>query len=781
MKKTTKSILAKSLAIALAFSVAGITPNTEADAASKKPTVTKKVSVKVGAKKTIKVTSKKKVKKTTWSLTKAGKKVVSLSKKKAKSVVVKGKKKGSATLTAKVKVGSKTYKLKTKITVNKKGNSNKTSAPDKTQAPVPSSSSAAVTPAPEESKAPATKEVTLYGGKEPVKYTIDETQTYKLDITALNETTYTSPDKHPSLQDSPNYEDGFIDDKEGVASFTSNRDYNSGITFYVNPCRSESDLVEENGNLAFQNGAKDISEYDFLRISLSSENEMNLRTYSTVETAAGFPGASTSETYEGGWLHEADGIWNDSSSYSAGNQVKDDYIERNVYIRISDLMSKGMNPSNLAAVGISPQGTGVDVEISAIEFVKVKYDVPVTGIAVTTNKDVIANGKTANLEAAITPENATRKIVKWTSSDEKLAKVNYKGVVTAAEEGSGEVTITATATDGSNVTGTIKLTIGESGPVKVVSHDVDLSSKDVVAKGNDGSAAVDVEAQTAEGIQFGKGISMMYVDLSAYLAANKLDLADYDSLKVSFQLKNEDGTDAEASEAGWGKVALAAAANLNGYDGGVKAGWLTAPYVKETKEVSFKEVDKADLATVAGFNFQVEKTAANQYYVITGITLYKDNNVTMDLADAGIVPTGNNGAASVPAEAQTAEGIQFGKGISMMFVDFSKYLSDKGIDLSDYAGIEVSYQLKNADGTDAEAAEATYGKLAIAAAANLNGYDDGVKKGWLTAPFVKEAKTVEFTDIAVADLATVAGFNLQVEKTGAEQYYVINSIRLIAK
>ena len=46
MKKTTKSILAKSMAVAMAFSIVGIAPNVDASAASK-PSVTKKVSVKV--------------------------------------------------------------------------------------------------------------------------------------------------------------------------------------------------------------------------------------------------------------------------------------------------------------------------------------------------------------------------------------------------------------------------------------------------------------------------------------------------------------------------------------------------------------------------------------------------------------------------------------------------------------------------------------------------------------------------------------------------------------
>ena len=54
----------------------------------------------------------KKIKKTTWSLPKKGKKIVSLSAKKKTGVTLKGKKAGKTTLTAKVKVGKKTYKLK---------------------------------------------------------------------------------------------------------------------------------------------------------------------------------------------------------------------------------------------------------------------------------------------------------------------------------------------------------------------------------------------------------------------------------------------------------------------------------------------------------------------------------------------------------------------------------------------------------------------------------------------------------------------------------------------
>ena len=447
MKKTTKSILAKSMAVAMAFSIVGIAPNVDASAASK-PSVTKKVSVKVGSKKTVKVTSKKKVKKTKWSLTKAGKKVASLSGAKATRVVVKGRKAGKATLTAKVTVGKKTYTLKTAITVTKK------TTPDKTSAPATATPAAPTAePTPE---VPTTSEVTLNG----VKYTIDETKTHCLDITELNETCYTSEKWNPSGAD---YDDGFFDEKERNVSFTSNADYNSGVSFYINPVKSEADLTEtESGKFVYENGAKDVSDYDFLRIELASENEVNLRTYSEIDPSVGFPGNNTTEDYEGNWLHEnQETLWSDTCAYSAGKQANDDRVKRVAYIPVKRLIDQGMNPATLTAIAICPQSSGCEVTIYDIDFVKVNYDVPVTGIEVTSNKTGIANGKSANLTATVKPENATRQIVKWSSSDEKLATVNYKGKVTAAEEGEGKVTITATATDGSGVTGSIEIIIGE--------------------------------------------------------------------------------------------------------------------------------------------------------------------------------------------------------------------------------------------------------------------------------------------------------------------------------
>ncbi len=143
MKQSSKRLIAKGLSLTLALTMFNVAvPNVKA---AKKPTLTKKVTVKVGKKKTVKVKFKKKIKKTKWTLTKKGKKFVSLSKKKKKSVVVKGKKKGTATLTAKIKVGKKTYTKKCKITVEKAAKPNVT--PKVTAKPTPVNTSK-VTPTP---------------------------------------------------------------------------------------------------------------------------------------------------------------------------------------------------------------------------------------------------------------------------------------------------------------------------------------------------------------------------------------------------------------------------------------------------------------------------------------------------------------------------------------------------------------------------------------------------------------------------------------------------------
>lgn len=631
MKKSIKSVLAKSLAVAMAFSLAGITPNTSSEAAAKKPTLTKKVTVTVGKKKTVKVTSKKKVKKTTWSLDKKGKKVVSLSKKKAKSVVVKGKKAGKATLTAKIKVGKKTYKKTCKITVKKASKVNVTPVPAKTDAAKATAtpannnnnnggSTATATPKPTEAPVSVIK-------TEAGTYTVDESATYNVPLTELNETTFTCDTKR---SDGETVKDGTLYNKDGSVTFTSTKDYNSGVSYYINPATKDDDIIDisdtrGDGFKGYDNGTKDMSAYDYVRVKVTSENEMNCRTYNGNDQlrSAGFPGSASSETYEGGWIHTDDEIWEAESTFTAGNTVKAAYKTRTIFIPISMLMDKGMNPENLTAIAFCPQSSGAEVTIHSIDFVKVKYDKLVTGINVTAAKPEIAPGKTTTVTAAVTPADATRQIVKWTSSDETIATVTFNGTVVAKKGAEGKVTITATSTDGSNVTGSTEITVKEPSDVPEVteSHNVDLTK--VVAKTNPGEGDSVAAKQTEASIDFMVGGRMLFVDMSEYLAANNLDLSDYAGMQVTYQLKNQDGSDASeyASAPAWGNFALVTKTDLNGWKNpGALAGDI-GNKVADTAVFDFSKADAAGLGTAAGFNFQLPTMDADKYMSFTKIVL----------------------------------------------------------------------------------------------------------------------------------------------------------------
>jgi len=99
----------------------------------------------------------------------------------------------------------------------------------------------------------------------------------------------------------------------------------------------------------------------------------------------------------------------------------------------------------------------------------------VTSIAITSSSTGVAAGSTQQLTAAVLPEDAADKGVTWSSSDETKAAVNADGLVTGLA--TGAVTITATAKDGSGVTGILELTVT---PKKVASITITPPSPGVI-------------------------------------------------------------------------------------------------------------------------------------------------------------------------------------------------------------------------------------------------------------------------------------------------------------
>ncbi len=73
--------------------------------------------------------------------------------------------------------------------------------------------------------------------------------------------------------------------------------------------------------------------------------------------------------------------------------------------------------------------------------------------------DALKVNEKLQLNATVSPENASNKTLKWSSSDESVAVVDQNGLLTAV--GMGEVTITVESTDGSNISVPCKLIVAK--------------------------------------------------------------------------------------------------------------------------------------------------------------------------------------------------------------------------------------------------------------------------------------------------------------------------------
>lgn len=88
---------------------------------------------------------------------------------------------------------------------------------------------------------------------------------------------------------------------------------------------------------------------------------------------------------------------------------------------------------------------------------KVKVVTPVSKVKLNAVSSTLTVGKTAALKATVSPASASKKTLKWTTSNKSVATVTSKGVVKAVK--AGTAVITATATDGSKKKATCKVTV----------------------------------------------------------------------------------------------------------------------------------------------------------------------------------------------------------------------------------------------------------------------------------------------------------------------------------
>ena len=111
----------------------------------------------------------------------------------------------------------------------------------------------------------------------------------------------------------------------------------------------------------------------------------------------------------------------------------------------------GVGTATITCTNSAGQTATVNVTVEAT---------PVTSITLNRTTATLKVSGSLQLEATVQPDNATDKGVNWTSSNNEVATVTADGLVTALSL--GEAMITATAADGSGVSATCVVTVGET-------------------------------------------------------------------------------------------------------------------------------------------------------------------------------------------------------------------------------------------------------------------------------------------------------------------------------
>ena len=144
-----------------------------------------------------------------------------------------------------------------------------------------------------------------------------------------------------------------------------------------------------------------------------------------------------------------EGLDNEVLNLSDGNLDKILYIDdtkaSDGSVSFNNIILKGKLPSEEGFTGgtafIGGEGFNSATTVGTLQ----KTLVPVSGITLDITTANVLVGQTITLAATVTPDNASNKTVKWTSSDPSVASVDANGVVKAEKASTTPVTITATA------------------------------------------------------------------------------------------------------------------------------------------------------------------------------------------------------------------------------------------------------------------------------------------------------------------------------------------------
>lgn len=129
---------------------------------------------------------------------------------------------------------------------------------------------------------------------------------------------------------------------------------------------------------------------------------------------------------------------------------------------IADIFSQGgkkyvefLKPGNVA-IRATQEGDNNYNEADRVSK-SIIVNLLVSGITLNHTSYTLAEGSSVQLEASVTPDNASNKALNWESSNTEIASVDSNGKVTALSQ--GITTITVTTIDGSNVAATCEINV----------------------------------------------------------------------------------------------------------------------------------------------------------------------------------------------------------------------------------------------------------------------------------------------------------------------------------
>lgn len=181
----------------------------------------------------------------------------------------------------------------------------------------------------------------------------------------------------------------------------------------------------------------------------------------------------------------------------------------------NDCIVMGLKDGQATVTATTTDGTNLSASCLVIVDGGDPVVVPVESISVSPSSLTMPVGANRQLTANILPANATNKLVIWTSKDESVATVSATGQVTSHKIGTAR--ITATTTDGTNLSASCWVAVTNGGGEEPLLGDVDDDGNVNI---NDLSALIDYLLTGNE-----EGVNLVNADVDQDGAVNISDLS----------------------------------------------------------------------------------------------------------------------------------------------------------------------------------------------------------------------------------------------------------------